>query len=286
MNVPLEPIPTEQIVLVEKEQTRAKIRVQDVRASGTRQLTPLDKAYPWLLGASTCLSALLCWMYVSKPVIVTANTQATQATQDTQDPQTKTQAGLVDEGAPAVAAALVAHGSREPKSLSGDLVPSNNTLPGAQSGDAESVIVANPDSMDAHELASVRAGGDTSDISLGWEATNLKVQHILMADTGHHSQEKIVIDVPVLYQTRTMRWSPADVVKARTVLGRLMVYERNLSSLRQEGQTILKEWNQILEETVPAPALRADSPSLPYNHGEGSHTGGLLGSSPVIKVAQ
>ena len=280
MNVPLEPIPTEQIVLVEKEQPRAKIRVQDVRVSGARQLAPLDKAYPWLLGASTCLSALLCWMYVSKPVIVTAGSQ------DVQDLQTKAQAVLVGEDAPAVVAARVEPGNTEPKSLSGDLVPSNNTLPGAQASNAGSVIVANPDSMDAHELASVRAGGDTSDISLGWEATNLKVQHILMADTGHHSQEKIVIDVPVLYQTRTMRWSPADVIKARTVLGRLMVYESNLSSLRQEGQTILKEWNQILEETVPAPALRADSPSLPYNHGQGSHTGGLLGSSPVIKVVQ
>ncbi len=41
--------------------------------------TNYDKAYPWLLGASTCLSALLCWMYVSKPVIVTADTRGAQA---------------------------------------------------------------------------------------------------------------------------------------------------------------------------------------------------------------
>jgi len=266
MKVPLEPIPTDQIVLVSKEKARAEGRVQETRVSGSRQLMQLDKAYPWLLGASTCLSALLCWMYISKPVIVSAGRQA----------------GGQDQ-----AAVELANGSVPAEAVSvGDLVPSNDALPGSVPSDSGAAVVVNSATMDPSQLAAVRARGHLSDTSLGWETTNLKVQHILMADTGNEGQEKIVLDVPVLYQTRTMRWAPADVAEARAVLARLMVYERNLSNLRHEGQTILKEWNELLEETVPAPALRADSPSLPYNYGQGSQSGRLLGGSAVIKVEQ
>ena len=63
-----------------------------------------------------------------------------------------------------------------------------------------------------------------------------------------------------------------------------MVYERNLSNLRQEGQALLNDWNELLDGTVPAASLRADSPSLPYNHGQGDHRGSLPRSSSAIKI--
>jgi hypothetical protein len=280
MKVPLEPIPTEQIVLVEKDLPHAEIRVHE-RAQGAgrndrgaQPPTQLEKAYPWLLGASTCLSAMLCWMYVTKPVIAVSNTGAPE---ETLVPVERTDdlavAGADDAGV---------------TPATGDLVPSDTVLPGAKPDVAEASGVVSvpgtPEAVDPQQLAAARAGGGASTMALGWEATNLKVQHILSANAGDGALEKIVINVPVLYQTRTMRWTPADVVKARNVLTRLMVYERNLSNLRQEGQVLLRDWNKLMEETVPAPALRADSPSLPYNHGLGGQRGGLPGSSSAIKV--
>ncbi|MBT8043703.1 MAG: hypothetical protein KJO79_02030, partial [Verrucomicrobiae bacterium] len=61
MKVPLEPIPTQQIVVVEKDTPHTEITVDEGVGQKTDDGTSqLDRAYPWLLGASTCLSALLC----------------------------------------------------------------------------------------------------------------------------------------------------------------------------------------------------------------------------------
>ncbi len=278
MKVPLEPIPTEQIVLVEKERPRAEVRVHERgHAAGRdehagRASARLERAYPWLLGASTCLSAMLCWMYVTKPVIATVSAGSGADT-----------LALVELAEDAAASSEVADGI-EPRA--GELVPSDTALPGTQAPASQQAGegAVSPEAISPQRLAAEGAGGDAAAMSLGWEATNLRVQHILSADAGNGALEKIVINVPVLYETRTMRWTSADIVKARDVLSRLMLYERNLSNLRQEGQVLLKDWNELLEETVPAPSLRADSPSLPYNHGQGDQRGSLPRSSSAIKV--
>ncbi len=278
MKVPLEPIPTEQIVLVEKERPRAEVRVHERgHAAGRdehagRASARLERAYPWLLGASTCLSAMLCWMYVTKPVIATVSVG--------NDPDALALAGLTED------AAVTRAGNADAGPRAGDLVPSDTDLPGSQPPAPQAAGQAgggSPEAITPQRLAE-GAGADAAAMTLGWEATNLKVQHILSADGGNGALEKIVINVPVLYETRTMRWTSADIVKARDVLSRLMLYERNLSNLRQEGQVLLKDWNELLEETVPAPSLRADSPSLPYNHGQGDQRGSLPRSSSAIKV--
>ncbi|MBT8037481.1 MAG: hypothetical protein KJO21_08045 [Verrucomicrobiae bacterium] len=273
---PAEPTPTEQIVLVENESPRAGVRLRENTFGAGRDdyemysRTKLEKAYPWLLGASTCLSAILCWMYVTKPVLAVD------------------EAGGVTERRPTVALSTAPSDAAAAgiKPTAGDLVPSDTDLPGAQSSTSgaagESVETGSPETIDLQRLA---AGGDSSAMASGWESTNLKVQHILSADVGDGELEKIVINVPVIYETRTMRWTSADMVKARDVLSRLMVYERNLSNLRKEGQALFDDWNQLLEATVPAAALRADSVSLPYNHSFGSRRGSLPSSSSSIKVA-
>lgn len=289
MKGPLEPIPTEQLVIVKNNLPSAEIKAFGQDADGPqkagRNLAQLDKAYPWLLGASTCLSAMLCWMYVTKPVITTSNAP--------EPPESMAPTEVLADSSldPSIVAAADVGEGVEPKSPSRDLVPSEKTLPGLtrESGDGTKVAgsaTARAQSNDPGDLVSAPMGNDMPDANLGWETTNLKVQHILSADSGNGELEKIVINVPVLYETRTMRWSPADVAKARTVLARLMIYERNLSNLRQEGQTILKDWNSILENTVPGPALRADSPSLPYNHGQGSQPDNIPESSSSIKVGK
>ncbi len=279
MKVPLEPIPTEQIVLVEKERPRAEVRVHEQgHAAGrddhaSHSPARLEKAYPWLLGASICLSAMLCWMYVTKPVIASVSIGRT--------PDALALVELTED----VVAARAEDASVGPRA--GDLVPSDTDLPGAQplasQESGEGAVSVSPEAISPQRLAE-GSGADAAAMTLGWEATNLKVQHILRADAGNGSLEKIVINVPVLYETRTMRWTSADIVNARDVLSRLMVYERNLSNLRQEGQALLKDWNEILDGTVPAASLRADSPSLPYNHGQGDHRGSLPRSSSAIKV--
>lgn len=282
MKVPLEPIPTEQIAVVKNERPHAEVHRQSEGETGEQAGRPpgwnssaesskLEKAYPWLLGASVCLSAMLCWMYVTKPVIEVRREVSRDAELATAD----SLASGKSVGLMAVASAVGGRGAPE-------LVPSDDSLPGASPTTA---MVSSPDSR---ALRAAHAQGG-SPYGLGWEKTNLKVQHVLSSDPGNGELEKIVLDVPVLYQTRTMRWSPPDVAKARAVLARLMIYERNLSNLKKEGQVILGEWNALLESTVPSAALRADSPSLPYNHSQGSQPAGIplhQDGEPVIKIDQ
>ncbi|BDS08506.1 hypothetical protein NT6N_35460 [Oceaniferula spumae] len=292
MQVPLDPIPTKPIAVAEQTPAEVEEMIRQLEASSEKTnvaqpVAPakvvkspvvtgkdqLNKAYPWLLAASVCLSGVLCWMYVTKPVMAPAAvaTDMPSSTEDIAEPIT----------APADLA-------KSPASHSGDetaaLVPSDDVLPGGpvnngpnKPGTPDS---GSPVSIDPQKLAAMT--GDASEAGSGWESTNLKVQHILSADSGNGELEKIILDVPVRYQTRTMRWTPTDVEKARSVLARLMIYERDLHNLRIQGKSILSDWNELLEQTVPAEALRADSPSIPYN--QGSEGGGLPGSSSVIKV--
>jgi hypothetical protein len=283
MKVPLESIPTEQIVLVDKNPSRAEVRKHRRESDHvkeapevTKQGGQLDKAYPWLFGASTCLSALLCWMYVTKPVVTQNSEPASRGA------MAQPVVG-VEDTRPTIAKAA-GDQSSQPKTAVG-LIPSDTSLPGEIASNVPvTVSPASPQIISPGKLAASHRGKADSDVGLGWESTNLKIQHILSADAGNGDLEKIVINVPVIYETRTMRWTTADIAKARNVMARLMVYERNLTNIRREGQGIMKDWNDLLEGSVPAPALRADSPSLPYNHGQGGQSGGLPGSSSVIKV--
>lgn len=209
---------------------------------------PLDKAYPWLLGGSLVLSAILCWMYVNKPVVIREGGESAGQTSP--------------------------HNESDAAGDKVSLVPSSKDLPGN----------AGKKSVSSPALAKTRAGAALSTYAPGWESTNLKVQHILSVDTGSTELEKIVLNVPVLYETRTMRWDQDDIAKAREIMKRLMLYERNLNKLRNEGRGILKDWNLLLGETAPTMALRADSPTLPYNHSQDEEPGMLPDSSTVIKV--
>ena len=100
---------------------------------------------------------------------------------------------------------------------------------------------------------------------LQFEQTNLRVQHILTADTPDGHVANIDIDVPVLYQSRNLRWTPAEVAQARQLLIQLSDYQDKTRQLRAEGATLLASWNQLVEKSIPAGVVRADSPSLPSN---------------------
>jgi len=235
----------------------------------------LNKGYPWLLGLSVCLSAVLCYLYITKPVIISQSPRSEVSQNDA-----GAEVGSEDS------TGKRSGGKTSSQSTKAALLPSDSGLPGTNlssgSGDAtdqskRSGARGAPKSIDPRLLAT--AGDGT-----GWETTNSRVQHILSADNGSGELTKIVMNVPVLYQTRTMRWTPTDIQRARDVLTRLMVYENNLSKLKQEGRALLSDWNRLLEKTVPTSALRADSPSLPYNHSRQSGAGNLPDSGSTIKV--
>lgn len=229
-----------------------------------------NKAYPVLLTISTCLSAVLCWLYVTKPVLITPE-GIPQGSDQVSDAERLTTAG----GAAASSTNRV-DGSKP------QLIPSDDSLPGMNSESKKA-----PSSLQGVKSSKavdprLMVAGDGS----GWETTNARVQHILSADTGDGELSKIVLNVPVLYETRTMRWTPADVQQARDILTRLMVYENNISKLKQEGKVLLVDWNKLLEKTVPSSSLRADSPSLPYNHSHRADGQSIPSSGSTIKIEQ
>ena len=46
---------------------------------------------------------------------------------------------------------------------------------------------------------------------------------------------------------------------------RMMDYQEKCQALRAEGVELLDAWNHLIDRSIPASDLRADSPSLPAN---------------------
>ncbi|MCB1129715.1 MAG: hypothetical protein KDN05_01205 [Verrucomicrobiae bacterium] len=185
--------------------------------------SPGQRAYPWLLLASTATAAAFCLMYITKPVIV---------------------AGGGDPQAPESSAGDV---SPAPAKESRTLLPSNEGLPGE----------TDP------ALAALQPP-----VTSSFEETNLRVQHILSADAPGGHSSRIDLEVPVLYQSRQLRWTTAEVAEARDLLVRLSDYQEKSRELRSEGVALLDSWNSLLDRSLPTDGLRADSPSLPSNQSD------------------
>lgn len=98
-----------------------------------------------------------------------------------------------------------------------------------------------------------------------FEETNLGIQHVLTAQAPAGDLCRIVLDVPVLYQSRHLRWTEGDVAEARELLTRLSSYQEKSIALRSEGLELLGHWNHLVNRSIPASELRADSPALPAN---------------------
>jgi hypothetical protein len=205
------------------------------------------RVYPWLLFLSTAVAALFCFMYITKPVIMASQNISTSPS----IPQTS----MV--GAP------IGNVSLMPNK---DHLPSEKTaptpLPAAGNQQAPPQSIAR------------------------FEQTNLRIQHILTAEApgGHHA--KIDIDVPVLYQSRNLRWTSTEVASARQLLNRLANYQEQTRILRAEGVDLLNSWNRLIEHSIPATDLRADSPTLPTNQQDAAELprSAILDTSEAIKI--
>lgn len=200
------------------------------KANRRASANPGQRAYPWLLSASTALAAVFCLLYITKPVIAPA-----------------TSAGPLASFKPPPAMAGV------PSPRVG-IMPGGNHLPGEAHAAAVNPVPADP-----------RRALPGPPSASAFEETNLRIQHILTAEAPGGHLDRIDIDVPVLYQSRNLRWTASEVEEARTLLARLMDYQEKSRTLRAEGVQLLESWNQLIGKSIPATDLRADSPSLPEN---------------------
>lgn len=220
-------------------------------SANRRAACPIQRAYPWLLAASTGLAAVFCAMYLTKPVIVPGQAAAAP----------------VETAALSPVPSLAAAPRPQPP-----LLPAAEDMP----GDAP----ARPQPADPRRLAS--AGGNTS---TSFEETNLRVQHVLGAQ-GPNGENlgKILLDVPVLYQSRTLRWTHEDIAEARELLAAIGDYQERSRALREEAGILLAAWNNLVDGSIPASVLRADSPSLPSNQSSRKQASEDLDTTRAIEV--
>lgn len=219
----------------------------DQTTMNLRSFCPIEKVYPWLLFTSTAVAGLFCLMYITKPVIV-ANADGTLQIQEGPSALSALTAG----GPLTALTALNALPAGAPIKAP-DLLPSGDRLP----GDDAAVQPASARPATSRPLPPVSVPP--------FEETNLRVQHVLTAETPDGHQSRIVLDVPVLYQSRNLRWTTAETAEARALLNELAEHQEKTLALRGEGQVLLDAWNRLIARSIPAPELRADSPTLPAN---------------------
>ncbi|BCX49112.1 hypothetical protein HAHE_30200 [Haloferula helveola] len=118
-----------------------------------------------------------------------------------------------------------------------------------------------------------------------FEETNLRIQHVLGA-TGPAGEPlgKITLDVPVIYESGTVRWTQDDVEQARSLLSRIQDYQNRARSLREEAVVLISEWDDLVIRSIPDESLRADSPTVPENQGVGSADAAPLKSTEAIEI--
>jgi len=222
-----------------------------------------QKLYPVLLCASTVVAGAFCLLYITKPVILAASNP-------TAIPPISKNYPLISESPQTTGTTAEA--------TSPTLLPSPHRLPGESHSESAEVPPAAPD---ARSLPS-RTTLSKND----FEETNLRIQHILTAESPGGSLARIDIEVPVLYQSRNLRWTAEEVDQARALLARLQDYQEKSSLLRSEGAGLLTAWNHLIERSIPSSDLRADSPTLPVNQQDAADSprSGSFSTSDSIKI--
>lgn len=191
----------------------------------------VQTVYPWLLFASTAVAATFCLAYVTKPVIL---------------------AGPSPISAGSGAKEVTSSGKAE-QAVAKDndkILPDPSRLPG-----------------DASRPFAEKAEGKTPAASRksDFEETNIRVQHVLDAESENGEVDRIIVDVPVLYRSRNLRWTQQEAAEARRLLEQLAAHQEKTRALRDEGAALLDSWNNLMATSIPSDSIRADSPSLPAN---------------------
>ena len=155
----------------------------------------------------------------------------------------------------------VIHASQGP--LPGGLEPT--AVPKPDSVATTSGLMPSVDRLPGEKSSSPTAESPSRSSPAAFEQTNLRIQHILTAESPGGQLAKIDLDVPVLYQSRNLRWTADEVAEACGLLARLSDYQDKSRALRTEGAELMDSWNRLVERSIPAGDLRADSPTLPTN---------------------
>ncbi|KAB2639584.1 MAG: hypothetical protein DVB26_06710 [Verrucomicrobia bacterium] len=215
---------------------------------------PSTRAYPWLLLLSTAVAALFCFMYITKPEFPLAAAFASLPPATAAKPPVAPQLPPGSKAAPAPPLA--------------SLLPDVASLPGDShlSGPATPTLAHSP-----------RHAQPASAPTSSFEETNLHIQHILTATTPGGDLSRIVLNVPVIYQSRKLGWTEGEVAESRALLKRLSAYQENSRALREDATQLLATWNHLVERSMPTLVLRADSPSLPANQDHAERRGQAAG---------
>lgn len=188
--------------------------------------TKPQRLYPILLLASTAIAGLFCFAYITKPVVPVYSNGV--------------------EPAPGASDPI---GNVTTTGVTNPVLPGNN-LPGTKP---------------TTQPPATKQQLPPAPLTSGFEETNIRMQHILDAESSSGDIHRIVIDVPALYKSRNLRWSQEDAAQARLLLKRLETYQEKSRSLRDEGESILGDWNKLMDSSIPNQILRADSPSISTN---------------------
>jgi hypothetical protein len=217
----------------------------------TRNNSEITTTYRVLLVLSILLAGVFCWLYLTKPVVRIVSAKPSGQSEDSR-------AHKGSENEPA-------------------LLPGSDSLPGDTPG-TNAPPPTHPDSLATAEAPSGPVNRD--------EETNLKIQHVLSATSPDGEIGRVVTEVPVLYQSRTLRWKPSQVAQARALLGQMRAHREKVRSLRAEGMMLANQWQNLLARSIPSAALRADSPTLPINQSteSGRHGPAGLETSESIEV--
>lgn len=192
-----------------------------------RSANPVRNVYPWLLLASTTIATVFCILYITKPVIETTTVI--------------------------------------PGSVGTPFQPKAPTLTAAEPKQTPEATAPPAQGQPISGLKDSAALPKATAALPKFEETNLGIQHVLTAQAPAGDLCRIVLDVPVLYQSRQLRWTEKDVAEARELLNRLSSYQEKSVALRSEGLELLDHWNRLVNRSIPASELRADSPALPGN---------------------
>lgn len=190
--------------------------------------------YKFLLAFSTLSAIFFCWLYVTKPTTVVAEPNS-PVLPESESPS-------LDEKA-----------SSEPSSFA---ALTQTSLPGDDSPRPTQVDASN------NGVAIPLAQSISTASEIGWEETNDRIQHVLEAQDANAS-ERLILQVPVIYQTRGLRFGPTEAKEAARILRALKIYRGQIAKLHKDGKNIQQAWDSLLLAAQPIRSLRADSPSLP-----------------------
>lgn len=113
--------------------------------------------------------------------------------------------------------------------------------------------------------ASSDSGPDTS--ANRYEKTTLTVQRIVITQKkgDDRTKKENTLNIPVVYNTRLLGLSPADVHKSWQIVAELKEIRAKLAQLQTQEQNALRTWQEIHRRSLPYEILMADSPSLNQN---------------------